>query len=124
MDVGPARLARLADADAAAIGARTHISVLSAETMAKQRREHPEPTRADHAAAQTAMTDPTHQVQDGPRSLLHVLVDPTQDRGGLGTVVRATRSGHGLFVVSLRRLSRDEAGRERTIRNLLRKGRS
>lgn len=116
-------LARLSDADAQAIGAGPRVAVLSPETAGKQVREHPELTPADYALVQQTVTSPTHRVQDGPRSIIFILVEPGPERGGIVTVVKATVSGDGLFVTSLRRLSRDEARRDATIGALLAKGR-
>jgi uncharacterized DUF497 family protein len=87
--------------------------------MEKQLREHPELLPADYALVQRAILSPTHVVQDTPQSLRYILVEPNSERGGVVTVVQATRTGRGLFIVSLRRLSRDEAERDRTIRALL-----
>lgn len=116
-------LVRLADADAGAIGAGTRIGVLSSDTALKQAIEHPELTRADYALAQRAVTRPTHRVQDGARSLAFVLDEDDGERGGIVTVVKATSTGSGLFVTSLRRLSRDGAERDRAIRRLTGRGR-
>ncbi len=115
-------LARVPDADAAALGAETRIARLSAETMRKQMRAHAELRPDDYALAQRAILSPTHRVQDGPRSIVYILVEPSEDRGGIVTVVKATQTGSGLFVVSLRRLSRDEADRDAAIAAILRKG--
>lgn len=114
-------LVRLADADAEAIGARTRIAVLSAETALKQVIEHPELTPADYALAQRAVTRATRRIQDGPRSLVFVLEEPDEARGGIVTVIKTTTTGLGLFVTSLRRLSRDDAERDRLIRRLMRR---
>jgi hypothetical protein len=114
-------LARLSDTDAEAIGAKVRIGLLSEETMLEQLREHPELTPADYALAQAAVSRPTFRVPDGPASIVFVLVDPGPERGGIVTVVKATVSGNSPFVVSLRRLSRDDAERDRTIRSLLRR---
>lgn len=117
-------LARLDDADAAMIGAAAGIRVadISAATARKQVSAHPELTAADYALAQRAISQPTHRVQDGPRSMLFVLVDDQPERGGIITVVKATRSGQGLFITSLRRLSRDEARRDAAVSRLLSRG--
>ena len=115
-------LARLADADAAAIGARTRIAVLSAETMAKQRREHPELTRADYAAVQTTIATAQHRWTDiDPRSGTQSRLFAYEDsEAGHVVVVKATLTGMGLFVTSLRRLPGDPARRRAIIASLRR----
>lgn len=115
-------LARLSDADADAIGATTRIAVLSTDTALKQAIEHPELTPADYALAQRAVTRASHRVQDGERSMVFAFADDDGERGGIVTVVKATATGAGLFVTSLRRLSRDQAERDRELRRLLRRG--
>ncbi|RWR26797.1 virion morphogenesis protein [Sinirhodobacter populi] len=113
-------LVRVPESDAQAIGAKTPVASLSADTMAKQLREHPELTAFDYAEAQRVVSAATHRVQDGPQSMIYV-IDETGANGYV-LVVKATKTGLGLFVTSLRRLSADEATRDRTIRRLLRKG--
>lgn len=44
------------------------------------------------------------------------------ESGGHVLVVKATKTGHGLFVTSYRRLSREQALRDSEIRRLLKKG--
>lgn len=119
-------LARLPDADAQAIGAANgaRIAGLSAETMAKQVREHPELTAADYAQAQGVIAHYTNKVQDSPRTMVYVreVLDAGQDTAGWVLVVKTTQTGEGVFVTSLRRLSRDAAERDREVRRLLRRG--
>ncbi|KXF92096.1 phage minor head protein [Phaeobacter inhibens] len=113
-------LARLSDQDAEAIGAHRRVADISADTARKQRREHPELTATDYAMAQATVSEATHRIKDGPRSLIFVRI-PENDQGHV-LVVKTTKSGQGLFVTSIRRLSRDEATRDRLIRRLLRRG--
>jgi hypothetical protein len=117
-------LARLPEADALAIGAEVRIAVMSADTMVKQQDRHPELTVADYSMVQLAVRAAQHRFNDvdpryGNRSRLFVY-DATE--GGYVVVVRATRTGQGLFIQSVRRLSRDQAERDATIARLLRKG--
>ncbi|MFN4089978.1 MAG: phage minor head protein [Alphaproteobacteria bacterium] len=113
-------LARLPEADAGLIGARTRVAVMSAETMGKQLRAHPELGPRDYMLAQRAVDEAAARVQDGPRSLVYALeIDGDGARGGLVVVVKATRTGAGLFILSLRRMSRDEARRDAQVAKLL-----
>ncbi|HRD34074.1 MAG TPA: phage minor head protein [Rhodocyclaceae bacterium] len=112
--------------DAAAIGALTRVGVLSGNTAAKQRREHPELTPAEYAQAQAVVDSHTHRGVEhnsgtGTHSLIYVREVEDEQSGGHVLVVKATVSGEGLFVTSYRRLSRDEALREREIARLLRR---
>ncbi len=44
--------------------------------------------------------------------------------GGLVAVVKATVSGKAIFMTSMRRLSRDQAMRDREVQRLLKRGKS
>lgn len=115
-------LVRLPDADVAALGAQERVGRLSAETMRKQDREHPELSDAEYAAAQEVIDQHTHRIQDTDQSMIYARVVDDADAGGHVLVVKATRSGQALFVTSYRRMSRDAAERDREIRRLLRRG--
>lgn len=116
--VGAWPLIRLTADDAASIGANTRIADLSAETALKQARRHPELSARDYAMAQRTVEEATHRIKDGPRSLIFL----REAEDGHVMVVKATRSGEGMFVTSFRRLSRREAVRDQELRRLLRKG--
>lgn len=111
-------LVRLKPEDAKAIGSQRLIADISPQTAAKQLREHPELSAADYAQAQATVSDATHRIQDGERSM--IFARETED-GGHVLVVKATRTGQGVFVTSFRRMSRDEATRDRLVRRLLKK---
>jgi hypothetical protein len=119
-------VARIPDVDAIAIGAQKGVRVagLSDETVAKQKRpgKHPEILPAEYARAQAAIDRPTHKVQEDDRNIVYLLVEPTATEGGYVTVVKATISGKELFLTSFRRLSRDEAERDASIRRILKRG--
>lgn len=106
----------LKKADAEAIGAKATVAVLSAETMKKQQSHHPELTVEDYTLAQDAVEHGETYPQ-GKTKLTYVLEQP----GGVVVIVKATRSGNELYVVSLWRMSREEAERQRTIDKLRRK---
>ncbi len=119
-------LVRIPEEDAAAIGSTKTVADLSAETAAKQMREHPELDATDYAAAQRTVDEATIRLleQDsrtGTRSIVYVHVVEDETAGGRVIVVKATLSGRGLFVTSLRRLSRDEAVRDAEVQRLIRK---
>jgi hypothetical protein len=111
-------VARISEASGAAIGAETRIASLSVETMAKQVKEHPELSGLDYLMVQRTIDAATVVVQDTPRSLVFVLEDKI---AGYVLVVKATRSGKGLFVTSFRRLSSDQVARDRELKRLIAK---
>ncbi|MFD1914124.1 phage minor head protein [Halodurantibacterium flavum] len=117
-------LVRIPEADVKALGLAPSVRVadMSSETVRKQLREHPELTPRDYAQAQQVVSDPSHRVQDGPRSMVYIKEIADAETGGYVLVVKATGTGRGLFLTSFRRLSRDAAERDRTIRRHLRKG--
>ncbi len=112
-------LVRLKAEDAKTIGAQRMVADISPQTAAKQLREHPELTVADYAMAQATVSQATHRIRDGERSLVFVRA---ADADGHVLVVKATQTGQGLFVTSFRRLSGDAAKRDRELQRLLRKG--
>ena len=117
--VGSFPLVRLSDAQALWLGARTRIASLSAETAAKQQREHPELTIFEYALAQGVVDGATEVIEDGAATLIFVSAVPGDP--GHVLVVKATRSGEGLFVTSFRRLSLRDAERDRELARLRRK---
>ncbi len=111
-------LVRIKADEARAIGSQRRIAEISAETARKQRREHPELTDADYQLAQRTVSEATHRIRDSDRSLIFL----REDSSGHVLVVKATKSGQGLFVTSFRRISGDPAERARLIRQFLRRG--
>lgn len=103
----------LPDSDAAAIGAKTHTVRLSSETMTKQLEVHPELTLGEYAFVQQAI-ERGIRIQDGKASLVYLL-----EMEGYVTVVKTTGSGKAVFMSSFRRLSSDQAKRDREIRRLM-----
>lgn len=108
-------LAVLAQEDAASIGSRATVAVISPATVAKQKSHHPELTVADYALAQEAVERGEKWPQD-EKNLAFIL----NASGGVVVIVKATHIGDELYVTSLRRMSDDEAARERTMRKLRR----
>lgn len=96
---------------------------MSPETAAKQKREHPELTPAEYAHAQRVISEAGIKVKEGSRHLIYILDQTAGEGGGYVLVVKATRTGNGLFVTSYRRLHRDQALKDREIARLLKKGR-
>lgn len=113
-------MARLSDTIAERLGSSQRVAWMSAETARKQLRRHPELSIFDYAEAQSVVSQATRVIRDSPSSLVFVL-EP-QGANGHMLVVKATKSGDGLFVTSFRRLSADPATRERELRRLLRRG--
>lgn len=113
-------LARISAEDAAKIGSRQTTASLSAESAMKQARNHPDLTPADYALAQSAISNATQTVQQDARRL--IFIQEVDGASGYVLVVKAVVEQGELFVVSFRRMSRDEGRRDQDIRNLLRKG--
>jgi len=112
-------LVRIAALDAERIGASKTVAVLSAETAAKQLREHPELSVFEYADAQRVVDLATQVIQDTPLSLIYIL-EETGTPGHI-LIVKATRTGNGLFVKSFRRISGDAAERARLLRQFIRR---
>lgn len=114
-------LARLPDADAVALGAKDGVRVahLSAETALKQLSAHPEIAPAEYAMVQAVVDAPTYKVVDG-KSVIYIR--EVDEGGGYVLVVKATRTGEGLWVTSYRRLSRSDAAKDSEVRRLIKKG--
>lgn len=109
-------LAVLPDADATRIHAKSRVVLFSRSTMGKQLAEHPEIRPADYARAQ-AVIMMGQRIQDSERSLVFV-----HETDHFVMVVKATKTGLGLFLTSFRRLSSDDAKRSRELRRLLNRG--
>lgn len=117
--IGTWPLLRITEDHASRIGSKQHIAMLSPETVAKQLRRHPELSVEDYLDAQRVVSEATSIIEDGTNVLIFVL-EPKGEKGKV-LVVKATRSGDGLFVTSFRHLSRREARRDQELRRLLRK---
>jgi len=103
-------------AQMAALGVQTDVVLLSADTMDKQRREHPEILAEEYQHVQDAL-DRGRPIKESDKALLFLLEDE-----GYVTVVKATQSGRAAFMTSFRRLSSREVKRNEEIRRLLQKG--
>ncbi len=110
------------DADALSIGSKVHTGMLSADTATKQVGAHPEMTAAEYALAQSVIDGATDKVQDTAHSLIYIREEVTEEQGGHVLIVKATKTGRGLWVTSYRRLSRQEAERDAEVSRLLAKG--
>lgn len=100
----------------AALGAQTDVVRLSADTMGKQLREHPEITADEYRFVQDAL-ERGRAIQESEQAVIYLLEDE-----GYVSVVKATRSGRAAYLTSFRRLSSEAAKREREIARLLKKG--
>jgi hypothetical protein len=112
-------LVRLTDAAVLWVGSENRIASLSAETALKQRRQHPELTAMDYAEAQAVVDAATEVIEDSQTSLIFIRAEPGNT--GYVLVVKATRSGKGLYVTSFRRLSSRDADRDHELARLRRK---
>lgn len=99
------------------IGAKTKVVHVSPETIRKQARKHPEISAAEYGLVQATISR-GEVIQDGLKTLVFILDEPD----GYVSVVKATQTGSGLYLTSFRRLSGDEAKRDREILRLRRKG--
>lgn len=106
-------VAKLAPHHAEQLDTGATVARLSSETYAKQRSQHPELQQADYARIQDVV-ERGEVVRQNPQKLLFFMDDPQ----GYVTVVKATRKKDELYVVSFWRLSADDAGRQRIIRQL------
>lgn len=113
-------LARLSDEDAKLIGSQRRVAELSELTVKKQKLHHGELTLEDYAQAQATIDLATRRVLDGGNSLIFVREDPAD--AGYVLVVKATKTGQGLFVTSFRRLSSNQVKRDMEIVRLMGKG--
>ena len=112
----------LPPADLAAIGGKNPVGKLSRDSIKKQEREHPEITDGEYLTAQSVIDAPTAKVQEGANTMIYIKDEKTDISGGIVIVVKTTMTGQGTFVTSIRRLSRDEASKDRVIGRLLKKG--
>lgn len=98
-----------------ALQAKTDIVRISPETMAKQLKVHPELAADEYGFVQDAL-DRGKAIQESEQSMIFLLED-----AGYVSVVKATATGKALFLTSFRRLSSEEAKRQREIQRLMRK---
>lgn len=96
----------------AALQLQTDVVRLSTDTMTKQIVEHPEIAAAEYRYIETAL-ERGQAVQESAATMLFLLEDE-----GYVTVVKATQTGRAAFVTSFRRLSSEQAKRDREIKRL------
>lgn len=106
----------LAADQVAALGAQTDVVRLSAQTMSKQLREHPEVVAEEYRHVQDALERGT-AIRESEQAMIFLLED-----AGYVSVVKATKTGRAAYLTSFRRLSSEAAKREREIARLLKKG--
>ncbi|MES2435067.1 MAG: phage minor head protein [Pseudomonadota bacterium] len=117
-------LVKISADDALAIGAKARVASLTSASVEKQRGRHGELKAEEYLAAQRVVDQATVRLTDtdpktGTTSRIFILELPTEDAGGYVLVVKATLTGEGLFVTSMRRLSRDQYRRDEEINRLL-----
>lgn len=104
-------LARISEEAAARIGAKSTVVVMSPQTAAKQLRHHPDLLWQDYSVVQDVIDQATDVIEQDGNNLVFVR---QAEGGGHTLVVKATKSGEGLFATSFRRLtgSRGQIARE------------
>ncbi|MFD1330249.1 phage head morphogenesis protein [Mycoplana ramosa] len=93
---------------AEALGTEARVAILSAETMAKQLRNHPEMTRADYLELPAIGGEPTLVFQDGANTF--VLVKLADGRWRY-VAAKTTKTGKAAFVLSYRYASDENISR-------------
>jgi len=99
-----------------AMGLTSTVVRLSPATMAKQLKEHPELADTEYRHVQDAL-ERGRAVQEGDKTMIFWV-----EEEGYVTVVKATGTGKAAFLTSFRRLSSDQARRQREIQRLMKKG--
>lgn len=107
----------LANNQVSALAAQTDVVRVSADTMQKQFREHPEIVAAEYQYVQDAIERGT-VIQESQNTLIMLL-----EEEGYVSIIKATRSGKAAYLTSFRRLSTREAKRNEEIKRLQKKGR-
>ncbi len=93
---------RLSDAAADAIGARHRVAVMSADTVTKQAREHPEMPVLEYRALPDHGERPEMIVRDQDQQVVLVHRDGPKGQVRIATV-KATKTGQNTFITSYRR---------------------
>lgn len=102
----------LAAEQVAALGAQTDVVRLSADTMGKQLRTHPELAAVDYGIQDILEEGET--IIESEREIIFLRDEP----GGIVAVIKATRTGRAVFLTSLRRLSSEDAKRDKEVQRL------
>ncbi|MFC2974353.1 phage minor head protein [Azotobacter bryophylli] len=110
-------LAYLAKEVAERLGARTQLVALSEDSLAKQRKHHPEIVQDEYAMVQATID----RGMEVPGNQANTTVYVLDEEDGYVTVLKVTREGKEIYLTSLRRLSRDQVKREEEIQRLLKK---
>ena len=110
-------LAYLGKAVAERLGSKTHVLALPEATLAKQLRDQPKITLDDYPRVQVAI-DQGREFIAADGALIYLL-----EEDGVVTLVKATKAGSALVLISLRRLSKSAASRDKEIRQLLKSAR-
>jgi len=100
------------------IGAKTNIIQLSSDTLQKNLAHHPEITTQDYLNLQTVIENASVIVQDSENTL--IFVEKRGDRF-YHTVIKATQTGEGVFMTSLRRTRESYVERIKSAGKVLKK---
>lgn len=114
--VGNFPMARISDADAKLLGAKRTLVNMSADTAVKQRTQHADIEASEYAFVQQAI-ERGERIQDGSLNMIYTL---TED--GYVAIVKATITGKALWLTSFRRISSQQAKRDREFLRLKKKG--
>lgn len=115
--VGSWPIAVMPAAHVAQLGAQSDVVRLSADTMEKQLRSHADLAAADYARVQDVL-ETGEVIYESAREVVFLVDEP----GGFVAVVKATRTGRALFLTSFRRLSGEDAKRDKEVQRLRAKG--
>jgi len=96
---GTIPIATLPDEYLNRISSKTNIILLSSDTLQKNAVRHPEITTQDYLNLQAIVDNAQVVVQDGPNTLVFI---NTSDKT-CHAAIKATQTGKGLFMTSLRR---------------------
>lgn len=102
----PVRVGRISQFHAGLIGSNSTVVLLSAETVKKQESKHKDPTLALYLLAPLALSSSFVRVEE-PRKLIflhHGPKDANGKRKSYRYVVKATRNGQELYLVSMHQL--------------------
>ena len=107
-------LVQLPDDDIQQLQALQAVASMSSTTLAKQLNKHPELTDQEYANAQQVIDNASEKIKQG-NHLLYVDDETTEQGGGYVLVVKVTASKKGTWVTSYRRLSSDQAKKDKEL---------
>jgi hypothetical protein len=115
--IGNWPLLKISTDAAARIQSKQRVAVLSPQSLAKQKLNHPDLTVQDYARAQQAVSTADHVVRQDKNHL--IFIKHVEGEPGYVLVVKAVTENDELFVQSVRRLSSKQAKLDREIQALI-----